>query len=97
MPLLPAAKLPDSLAGRLEVIRLHPLAQVELRKQEACFLGQLFSANFKPVASERMGLALGHVCLRCRCGLCGRTGLDVGLPGPGEDVWNSCSSRALER
>lgn len=54
-------KLADSLAGRLEVIRLHPLAQVELRKQEACFLRQLFSADFKPVASERMGLALAEL------------------------------------
>lgn len=43
------------------MIRLHPLAQVELRKQEACFLRQLFSANFKPVASERMGLALAEL------------------------------------
>ncbi len=54
-------KLADSLAGRLEVIRLHPLAQVELRKREACFLGQLFSADFKSAASERMGLALAEL------------------------------------
>lgn len=54
-------KLADSLAGRLEVIRLHPLAQVELRKHEACFLEQLFRADFNMTATQRMGLALAEL------------------------------------
>ena len=51
-------KLADSLAGRIEVIRLHPLSQVELRQQSAGFLQQLFRAEFGVVAASRMGLAL---------------------------------------
>lgn len=54
-------KLADSLAGRIEVIRLHPLAQVELRQQNASFLGQLFNADFKPAASKRMGQTLAEL------------------------------------
>ena len=54
-------KLADSLAGRLEVIRLHPLAQVELRSTQAGFLTQLFSADFKPASFERMGAALAEL------------------------------------
>ncbi len=51
-------KLADSLAGRIEVLRLHPMAQVELRQQEACFLGQLFNADFKLASFQRMGADL---------------------------------------
>lgn len=51
-------KLADSLAGRIEVLRLHPMAQVELRQQEAGFLGQLFSADFKLASFQRMGADL---------------------------------------
>ena len=54
-------KLADSLAGRIEVLRLHPLAQVELRKQEACFLAQLFSADFKLASFQRMGVGLAEL------------------------------------
>jgi predicted AAA+ superfamily ATPase len=54
-------KLADSLAGRIEVIRLHPLAQVELRQQSAGFLQQLFRAEFGVVAVTRMGLALAEL------------------------------------
>lgn len=54
-------KLADSLAGRIEVIRLHPLAQVELRQQPAVFLQQLFRAEFGVVTATRMGLALADL------------------------------------
>lgn len=54
-------KLADSLAGRIEVLHLHPLAQVELRQQEACFLGQLFSADFKLASFKRMGPDLAEL------------------------------------
>lgn len=54
-------KLADSLAGRMEVIRLHPLAQVELRQQPIGFLTQLFRAEFAVKSSQRMGLALAEL------------------------------------
>jgi hypothetical protein len=54
-------KLADSLAGRLEVIRLHPLSQVELRQQSAGFLQQLFRADFGVVAASRLGMALAEL------------------------------------
>ena len=54
-------KLADSLAGRIEVLRLHPLAQVELRQQENSFLTQLFSAAFKGASFHRMGVALAEL------------------------------------
>ncbi len=54
-------KLADSLAGRMEVVRLHPLAQVELRQQAAGFLQKLFAADFGVVATTRMGLALAEL------------------------------------
>ena len=54
-------KLADSLAGRMEVIRLHPLSQVELRQQSAGFLSQLFRAEFSVTTSKRMGEALAEL------------------------------------
>ena len=54
-------KLADSLAGRIEVIRLHPLSQVELRQQSAGFLQQLFRADFGVVAASRLGMALAEL------------------------------------
>jgi len=39
-------KLADSLAGRMEIIRLHPLAQAELAGKLPRFLDQLFTADF---------------------------------------------------
>jgi predicted AAA+ superfamily ATPase len=54
-------KLAESLAGRIEVLRLHPLAQVELRKQKACFLAQLFSADFNLASFQRMGVNLAEL------------------------------------
>lgn len=54
-------KLADSLAGRIEVLRLHPLAQVELRMREPCFLAQLFRADFKLASFQRMGLGLAEL------------------------------------
>lgn len=54
-------KLADSLAGRIEVLRLHPLAQVELRRRSAGFLAQLFKADFRSESFERMGLSLAEL------------------------------------
>jgi predicted AAA+ superfamily ATPase len=53
-----APKLSDSLAGRLELLRLHPLAQCEVAEVAPRFLDALFSAGFKARKSERLGSKL---------------------------------------
>lgn len=54
--LVPA--LADSLAGRMGIIRLHPLAQSELAGRESAFVDRLFSNAFKARRAERLGKAL---------------------------------------
>lgn len=56
--LLPA--LADSLAGRLGLLRLHPLAQCELAEHEPSFLDQLFEGGFKVRKFDRLGKALAE-------------------------------------
>jgi predicted AAA+ superfamily ATPase len=51
-------KLADSLAGRMEVLRLHPLAQAELAGKESRFLANLFSGSFKLRPGTRLGSEL---------------------------------------
>lgn len=46
-------KLADSLAGRMEILRLHPLSQVELASQVSGFLTKLFASSFKTARSGR--------------------------------------------
>jgi predicted AAA+ superfamily ATPase len=46
-------KLADSLAGRIAILRLHPLAQVELSGRTSDFLPALFSSAFKAGQSGR--------------------------------------------
>lgn len=54
-------KLADSLAGRMEILRLHPLAQAELAGAESGFLPTLFGNGFKAAASgHRLGKALAE-------------------------------------
>lgn len=50
--------LADSLAGRMEVLRLHPLAQGELERRAPDFIDRLFSAAFKIRRTERLGSEL---------------------------------------
>lgn len=50
-----APRLSDSLAGRMEILRLHPLAQCELAKVQSRFLAHLFSDSFKTRSCERLG------------------------------------------
>jgi len=50
--------LADSLAGRMEIQRLFPLAQCELRRRPSKFLEALFEAGFKVRKSERLGASL---------------------------------------
>ncbi|WJW74310.1 ATP-binding protein [Thiohalobacter sp. IOR34] len=48
-------KLADSLAGRMEILRLHPLAQVELARTLPTFLNTLFGAGFEMGNWPRLG------------------------------------------
>lgn len=52
--------LSDSLAGRMEILRLHPLSQCELAKKKATFLNRLFSASFGINQYERLHRELTH-------------------------------------
>lgn len=53
-------KLADSLAGRMEILRLHPLAQCELERRPTGFLDALFSGGFSTGPSERLGPQLAE-------------------------------------
>jgi len=60
--LVPA--LSDSLAGRMAILRLHPLAQCELERHDPAFLDRLFERDFPVKANERLGDALIERVLR---------------------------------
>jgi uncharacterized protein len=51
-------KLSDSLAGRMQILRLHPLAQCELTRNEPHFLDALFGDGFKVRRTQRLGVEL---------------------------------------
>jgi len=51
-------RLADSLAGRLEILRLHPLAQAELAHRRPGFLDALFGAAFETRTQPRLGREL---------------------------------------
>jgi hypothetical protein len=56
-----APKLADSLAGRMEILRLHPLAQAELAGVKPGFLPALFGKGFKAaVTGHRLGKKLAE-------------------------------------
>lgn len=50
--------LADLLAGRMELLRLHPLSQCELAHTRPGFLDAPFSGRFKARAFERLGREL---------------------------------------
>jgi predicted AAA+ superfamily ATPase len=50
--------LSDSLAGRMEILRLHPLSQAELAGAESHFLDRLFGAVFPVATTPRLGAEL---------------------------------------
>src|SRR5437660_3807668 len=54
-------KLADSLAGRMEILRLHPLAQCELAGRAPRFLDALFACAFKTRKYERLGARLAEI------------------------------------
>ena len=47
-------KLADSLAGRMQIQRLHPLAQCELARRAPGFLDALFDGGFRTRRTERL-------------------------------------------
>ena len=57
-------QLSESLAGRLQIVRLHPLAKAELARpssssdQPSGFLGALFGDGFPVLQSDRLGVLL---------------------------------------
>lgn len=53
-------KLAESLAGRMGILRLHPLAQCELARRAPRFLDALFGGGFRTRTSERLGAALAE-------------------------------------
>ncbi len=53
-------KLADSLAGRMEIIRLFPFAQCEIEGRSPGFLDALFGATFKTRRTERLGARLAE-------------------------------------
>jgi uncharacterized protein len=53
-------KLADSLAGRIEILRLHPLAQCEIAGRAPDFLNTLFSGAFRTRTYERLGRGLAE-------------------------------------
>lgn len=53
-------KLADSLAGRMGILRLHPLAQCELARRSPRFLEALFAGSFPTRTSPRLGASLAE-------------------------------------
>jgi len=53
-------KLAESLAGRMEILRLHPLAQCELAGNDVRFIDRLFTGGFKTRSWERLGIELAE-------------------------------------
>jgi predicted AAA+ superfamily ATPase len=53
-------RLADSLAGRMGILRLHPLAQVEIDDERPRFIDTLFRAGFKTGLGERLGRNLAE-------------------------------------
>ena len=53
-------KLADSLAGRMGILRLHPLAQCELIGKRPRFIEALFRGGFRTRITDRLGPALAE-------------------------------------
>jgi predicted AAA+ superfamily ATPase len=58
--LLLVPKLADSLVGRMEIIRLHPLSQDEIAGKASRFLDKLFGTRFQNRKFQRLGPALAE-------------------------------------
>ena len=53
-------KLADSLAGRMGILRLHPLAQCELLGKRPRFIEALFRGGFRTRITDRLGTVLAE-------------------------------------
>ncbi len=53
-------RLADSLAGRMAILRLFPLAQSELAGYQTDFLARLFRGQFQIRRAKRLGVELAH-------------------------------------
>ena len=53
-------RLAESLAGRMEILRLHPLGQSEIAGTASRFIDRLLRGSFKTSLSERLGSALAQ-------------------------------------
>ncbi|MDP1857197.1 MAG: ATP-binding protein [Gemmatimonadaceae bacterium] len=53
-------RLAESLAGRMGILRLHPLAQSEIEGKRSRFLDRIFSAGFRSGVGERLGVGLAE-------------------------------------
>lgn len=51
-------RLADSLAGRMEILRLHPLAQCEIERRPSGFLDALFGGGFRMQRAARLSAEL---------------------------------------
>lgn len=58
--ILTLPKLADSLAGRMEILRLWPLSQAEITGTNSRFLHKLFAADFKIAIGDRPGPELAE-------------------------------------
>lgn len=57
-------RLSDSLAGRMEILRLYPLSQIELERARPTFLGTLFSNAHSFAHNGRLGKELAERIVR---------------------------------
>lgn len=53
-------RLADSLAGRIGILRLHPLAQCELQGKRPRFIETLFRGGFRTRLTDRLGTVLAE-------------------------------------
>ncbi len=60
-------RLADSLAGRMEIIRLRPLAQAEITGQKPEFIQQLFNADFGSATNQNKQPRLGESLAELIC------------------------------
>jgi predicted AAA+ superfamily ATPase len=60
-------QLADSLAGRMEIIQLRPLAQSEIASQSPNFLAQVFSADFGATQNQTSPIQLGQTLAEIIC------------------------------
>ena len=51
-------RLAESLAGRMGILRLHPLSQCEIESSQPRFIDALFAGRFKTEIGERLGRSL---------------------------------------